>query len=92
MTMKECYSEILNNTMVMPPEVLEILPLGKKLYIYTDSERGTVTICAKDPADLPNKWYFEAMAEMHAEENWDTYSEPVPPELLRRPRKDDEDK
>jgi hypothetical protein len=77
--MKECYSEILGGNMAMPPEVLEILPQGKKLYIYTDSERGTVAICAKDPANLPNKWYFDAMAEMHAEENWDAYSEPVAP-------------
>ncbi|WP_338846887.1 hypothetical protein V8J88_24360 [Massilia sp. W12] len=89
MTMKECYVEIIDQTMTIPAEVLEVLPQNKKLYLYTDSERGTVTIYAKDPTDLPNKWFFEEMAQIHAGEDWETYSEPVPPELLRRPRKEE---
>ncbi len=61
-----------------------VLPQGTRLYMRTDSEKGTVIICAKDPADRPeeNKWYFEEMAEILAEENWAEYSNPVPEALM----------
>lgn len=89
MTMKIAYAQILNDSMHMPAEVLAVLPQGVNLYLRTDPEKGTVTIYAKDPTDLPNKEIFDAFAELTADVNWETYTEPVPEELLRRPRKND---
>ena len=88
--MKECYAEIQNGNMVMPAEVLDILPQGCKLYMCTDSERGTVTIFTKDPSDLPNKWFFKALDEFAEGQSWDEYSKPIAAEDLRRKRTDEE--
>ncbi|WP_338846891.1 hypothetical protein V8J88_24380 [Massilia sp. W12] len=87
MNFKKCYAKIENGIMQMPAEVLEILPQGVQLFIRTDIEKGRITIHAKNPTDLPNKWFFEELDAMAQDEDWETYSEPVPPELLRRPRK-----
>ena len=89
MNFKKCFARIENGLMQMPPEVLEVLPQGMELFIRTDSEKGRITIYAKDPGDLPNKWFFEELDALAEGEDWEKYSEPVPPELLRRPRKTD---
>lgn len=84
---KKCFATIVNGIMQIPPEVLEVLPQGVELMIHTDIEKGRVTIYAKDPADLPNKWFFAELDALAEGEDWEKYSKPVPPELLRRPRK-----
>lgn len=89
MTMKICYATIQDGMLKLPEEVLEVLPQGIRLYMRTDSEKGTVIICAKDPADRPeeNKWCAAEMAAMVADENWEEYYQPVPEELWPRPPK-----
>ncbi len=89
MTMKRCYATSTDGIMKLPDEVLEILPQGIQIHMYTDSEKGIVTMFAENPADLPTKWFFEGMAELMADENADEYFKPVPAELMRRPRKKD---
>lgn len=89
MKFKECFAKIENGSMQMPPEVLEVLPQGMQLFIRTDIEKKRVTIYAKDPTDLPNKWFFAELDALAEGVDWEKYSEPVPPELLRRPRKND---
>lgn len=89
MSFKKCFAKIENGLMQMPPEVLEVLPQGMELFIRTDIEKGRITIYAKDPTDLPNNWFFEELDALAEDEDWEKYSEPVPPELLRRPRKTD---
>lgn len=78
MTMKQCYATITGGILKLPDEMLEILPQDIPIHIYTDSEKGTVTLFAKDPAERPseNKWYFEEMTEILGEENWEEYSRP----------------
>jgi hypothetical protein len=88
MTIKTAYSVIHDGQLQVPSEALSILPQGIPLYFFIDSEKGTVTIYAADPTDLPNKELRAEFAELVADVDWRTYTEPVPEELLRRPRKE----
>ncbi|MEN9868685.1 MAG: hypothetical protein RL748_4275 [Pseudomonadota bacterium] len=92
MNMKICYASIVNGSIVLPEEVLEVLPQDIPLYMRTDPEKGTVTICAKDPAMLPNQQYFDAMAEKMKDVDWRTYYDdgPIPSELLGKQKDDDQ--
>ncbi len=90
MTIKTAYSSIQNGQLCMPAEALSVLPQDLPLYFFIDSEKGTVTIYAKDPTDRPNQEVRAEFAELIADVDWRTYTEPVPEELLRRPRKQNE--
>ena len=88
MTIKTAYSTIKNGQLQVPDDALAILPQDIPLYFFIDSEKGTVTIYATDPTDLPNKELRAEFAELLADVDWHSYTEPVPEELLRRPRKE----
>lgn len=88
MTIATAYSTISNGQLQLPSEALAILPQDIPLYFFMDSEKGTVTIYAADPTDLPNEELRAEFAELVADVDWRTYTEPVPEELLRRPRKE----
>lgn len=87
-TIKTTYAAIKNGTLQVPVEALDILPQEIPLYFFIDSEKGTVTIYATDPTDLPNKELRAEFAELVADVDWRSYTEPVAEELLRRPRND----
>ncbi len=87
MTVKIAYASIQDGQLQMPAAALEFLPQGTPLFFFIDSEKGTVTIHAKDPNDLPNKEIWAEFTDLVADVDWRTYTEPVPEEQLRRPRK-----
>lgn len=89
MTIKTVYSMIQKGQLQVPEEALAVLPQDTPLYFFIDSEKGTVTIYASDPTVHPNKEVRAEFAELMADVDWRTYTEPVPKELLRRPRQDD---
>ncbi len=78
MAMEATHSEIRDGAMIMPAAALALLPQGVTLYMLTDSDKGTVTIYAKDPTELPNKDILDAFAQLHADTDWDSYTEPLP--------------
>ncbi|WP_338844610.1 hypothetical protein V8J88_13280 [Massilia sp. W12] len=88
MAIKTAYASIQNGLLQVPPEALELLPQSIPLHFFIDTEKGTVTIYAKDPTDLPNKEVWAEFTDLVADVDWRTYTEPVPEHLLRRPRKD----
>lgn len=63
--MKIVYGEIVNGQLILPPEALEILPTGTKLYMVLDPERGIVTVRAKDPTAPQNEEFLEALAKLN---------------------------
>ena len=87
MAIKTARAVIHDGQLQVPNEALSVLLQGIPLYFFIDSEKGTVTIYAKDPTDLPNKELRAEFAELVADVDWRTYTEPVPEALLRRPRK-----
>lgn len=87
MAITTAYSVIKDGQLQLPNDALGILPQGIPLYFFMDSEKGTVTIYAADPTDLPNKELRAEFAEVLADVDWRTYTEPVPEELLRRSKK-----
>lgn len=91
MNMKICHAAIVNGSMALPKEALEVLPQDIPLYMRTDPENGTVIIYAKDPAKLQNQQYFEAMAAEMEDVDWRTYYDdaPIPPELLGKQKEDE---
>ncbi len=89
MTISTAYSVIQSGQLQMPAAALEMLPHDTPLFLFIDSEKGVVTIYAKDPTDLPNKEIREEYAALFADVDWRTHTEPPPPESLRRPRKEE---
>lgn len=55
MSMKICYSKIVNGNLAIPEEILQILPQDTPLYMRSDTESGTVIIYAKDPTQHQNQ-------------------------------------
>lgn len=87
MTIKTAYAAIKNGQIQLPVEAMELLPQDIPLYFFVDSEKGTVTIYAKDPTVLPNPEVWAEFTDLVADVDWRTYTEPVPEELLRRKSK-----
>ncbi len=90
MTIQDAYSQIIDNKIIMPAEALAVLPQGVRLYMMVDTERGRVTIYAKDPSILPNTALLAELAELSNDQDWETYYRPVPEQLLRRPRAEED--
>ena len=78
MEMKIVYGEIVNGCLILPPEVLEILPSNTKLYMVTDPERGIVTIRSKDPTAPQNEEFLDALASLNENLTLDEYTAPIP--------------
>ena len=72
MAIKTVYSAIHDDQLQVPNEALSVLPQGIPLYFFIDSEKGTVTIYAQDPTDLPNKELRTEFAELVADVDWRT--------------------
>ena len=73
MVMKRVYGKIEGDHLILPPEVLEILPKDGPVYMVTDSERGSVTAFAKDLPNLGNPELFSALAELNAGQSEEEY-------------------
>lgn len=84
MIMKRAYGRIEGDHLILPPEVLEILPKGGQVYMVTDSERGCVTAFSKDLTNLGDPELFAALAQLNAGQSAEEYLQPVPPEQLQR--------
>jgi hypothetical protein len=87
--MKIVYGEIVDGRLILPPEALEILPTGTKLYMVTDPERGIVTVRAKDPGAPQNEEFLDALAKLNDNLPLDEYTAPVPESSLRWKKNDE---
>lgn len=85
--MKRVYGRIDGDPLILPPEALEILPKEGIVYMITDPERGSVTAFAEDLSKIGNPALEEALAALNEGLTEDEYLKPVPPEQLRRRKK-----
>lgn len=95
MVMKSLLAEIVDGGLILPEEALAMLPAGTPLRVYTDSERGTVRIHAKDPEVMPPDFeqFMDLLDELNEGVSLDEYTKPVPESELRSGKqKNDEGK
>ena len=80
MVMKSLLAEIVDGRLILPEEALAMLPAGTPLRVYTDSERGTVRIHAKDPEVMPPDFeqFMDLLDELNEGVSLDEYTKPVP--------------
>ena len=93
MVMKSLLGEIVDGRLLLPAEALAILPAGVPLRVITDSERGTVSIFAKDPSALSpqTEQVMDALAELSEGLSLEEYSAPVTDEVIRERKRDRND-
>jgi hypothetical protein len=71
--LKIVYAKMVNGCLTLPAEALAVLPVGVKLCLLVDAEKGRVTVHAQDPTVLQNRQYFDEMAAEMADVDWREY-------------------
>lgn len=94
MVMKSLLGEIVDGQLLLPADALAILPAGVPLRVITDSERGTVSVFARDPGALSprTEQLMDALAGLSEGLSLEDYLAPVTEEVIRerkRPRDDE---
>lgn len=84
MAMKTASAEIVDGRLILPAEALAVLPSGIRLFLLVDSERGTVSIHARDPMNPPNQEFLQSLTELNEGLTLDEYTQAVPDSELRR--------
>lgn len=79
MTSTVVYAEIVDGSLVLPPEAQAILPSGIPLYMVVDADRERVTIYASDVrAQLEkNRELLEALADLNSGLTNEEYTRPL---------------
>jgi len=93
MVMKSLLGEIVDGRLLLPADAIAILPAGVPLRVITDSERGTVSIFAKDPTVLSpqTEELMDALAGLSEGLSPQEYSAPVTEELIRERKRNRND-
>jgi hypothetical protein len=86
MTTNVAYAEIRDGQLVLPADALAILPTDGRLYVLIDSERGTVSIHARDPAALleRNQEFLQSLADLNEGLTLEEYTRPSPDKKLHK--------
>jgi len=93
MVMKSFLGEIVDGRLVLPAEAIAILPAGTPLRVITDSERGMVSIFAKDPSALSpqTEELMDALAALSEGLSLEEYSAPVTEDVIRQRKRNRND-
>ena len=84
MAMKTAFAEIVDGRLILPAEALAVLPGNTRLFVIADSEKGTVSIYARDPMNRGAQELLDALSELNDGLTLDEYTEPVSDNELRR--------
>ena len=93
MVMKSFLGGIVDGRLVLPADAIAILPAGIQLRVITDSERGMVSIFAKDPSALSpqTEELMDALAGLSEGLSLEEYSAPVSEEVIRERKRNRND-
>lgn len=93
MVMKSFLGEIVDGRLVLPADAIAILPAGIPLRVIADSERGLVSVFAKDPSALSRQTeeLMDALAGLSEGLRLEEYSAPVTEEDIRERKRDRND-
>ena len=83
MAMKIAYAEIVDGHLILPAEALDVLPSSTRLFTVIDSERGIVSVHAKDPTNLGNQEFLQSLADLNEGLTLEDYTRPVSDSELR---------